>query len=525
MSRIIAGRNVLLAATSLSVAPPGRARQLISVDARPGRRRRSTRHATPHLAQSRAARLAAAVAVVAAAGACSSPPPENRTVPEPSAPVSSSAPPRQTKAWLPTGGDVYRNATTVYSGCIPDLRNADSIPSGQILDTETGQNLPLPLPELPASDEVLRHACTVATTSDGKQRVIHVITTRTPSHGLTPESEQSFIVALDVKGNRAPITKPLPAELADMSGIYPANNGFVAIDRGPNGTEAFAWFDINTIEPKIVIKLDTDVGVPPETEPIDMVPFNYDGYATILSPRIPCGDCGQPEPGFSRSQDLHFFDGPSGAEIGVFRNIGHFVPVDHGYLMEHETRLKAAPPSDLQAGVFYFDMRTKELSGPIAPYIWVPNNYFPRIDDPEFGNALIWDDNVMLIGPDTDSGLFLKVWNRKSKTEIFSLTGPQLAGLKINGLSLGPTDLLIENESDSPVIDLKTGKPVAAGWSLKPVARLDDGWVVIKPGKPGDSEGWLCISSYTQGCPTGASYPAGAYLARGVNGDYAGPWH
>ncbi|WP_301123526.1 hypothetical protein [Mycolicibacterium fortuitum] len=464
--------------------------------------------------------LMVVVALAAGLCACSSPKePSPQSVPASSATTS---PPRLTRAMLPTGQDIYRNAATVYSGCIPDVEEGKAFGAGQIFDTRTGDNRALPTPTLAAGDELLNYACTVVTAPDGTQRVVHLVKTRTPSHGLTPETEQGSIVGLDAARRQTPMTRPLPMNIEDLSAIYPAHNGFIAEHTWANGTDLVAWFDANTLELKRQVKVAEGFAPQSDTQPIDTIPYNYDGYATVYSVRIPCADCLQPDPGFTQRDDLHIFDGPSGEEIGSFPNLGAVVPVDHGFLLEHRDR-KVVAPEDAAPGVFYFDMRTKEMSGPIAPYLWT-NGSARWLSNPAFGNAFVWGEEILLIGPDEDKGVYLKVWNRKDKKEVFSLAGPQLAGLKISGVGMGAGFLFLENDSDSPVIDLQTGQPVSSGWKLHPVAKLPDGWVVIKPSKQGDREGQFCISAYARGCPIGFSYPAGAYLARGADGDYTGPW-
>jgi hypothetical protein len=67
--------------------------------------------------------------------------------------------------------------------------------------------------------------------------------------------------------------------------------------------------------------------------------------------------------------DAHFRSGRDGAEFGIFRNLGAIAAADHGFLLTHNGQGEDVDSADLAGGVFYFDKRTKNLSGPITPYL------------------------------------------------------------------------------------------------------------------------------------------------------------
>src|SRR4051812_11067198 len=91
---------------------------------------------------------------------------------------------------------------------------------------------------------------------------------------------------------------------------------------------------------------------------------------------------------------------------------------------------------------------------------------------------------------------------------------------------LGGNFLYLQNESDNRVVDFLASQSVASGWSLRPLAKLDGGWVLLRSERPQNS-GVLCVGSYQFPCGGRGAQSmdsGGAYLARGANGDYDGPW-
>ncbi len=78
----------------------------------------------------------------------------------------------------------------------------------------------------------MAQGCAVATTNDGKQRVIYLLTTKTPSQGLTPESQQTNLIAFDPSNPqptaKKPFSSPTPGNEVDANwSIYPASGEFV----------------------------------------------------------------------------------------------------------------------------------------------------------------------------------------------------------------------------------------------------------------------------------------------------------
>lgn len=140
--------------------------------------------------------IAVAVACAATLFGCGSP--AKGPQGSPASGTTSTAPQRSTRATLPgTQGDrLLRNSSTIYAGCDPAVQ-PNALQTGQIFDTQTGDNIALPHPAIAAGEKLMAQGCAVATTNDGKQRVIYLLTTKTPSQGLTPESQQTNLIAFD----------------------------------------------------------------------------------------------------------------------------------------------------------------------------------------------------------------------------------------------------------------------------------------------------------------------------------------
>jgi hypothetical protein len=420
---------------------------------------------------------------------------------------------RVTRSSLPAGARVRQNGSTIYTGCESSWSAGNKPVEGEVFDPTTGRNLPLPAPAVADTDEIVGSSCTVTADEKGVNRVVYLLTTKTPSHGLTPESEQTNLMAFDLGKSRPVVTKPFPLPLPPNPnfgyGLYPGTGAIVAAESGTDGLKTVAFIDPNTLEVESHVGERADAGV---------VAFNYDGYAISMCDRAQFGGC--------NAMDLHFFNGADGTEVGVFRNVGTHIPTDHGFLLAHSDKKVPAESADAAPGVFYFDTHTNRITGPIAPYIDLDDQ---NPEGPWWADQFVYGDTITFMGTDSSQGAFLRAFDMLEDRELFSLDGDQMKGLKIADAFSGDRFVYLRNESDNPVIDLRSQRSVSSGWTLRPIGRLAQGWVVILPGGPADSDSGLCIdSAFTATCPGGAdevSSSTTAYLARGETDDYSGPWY
>ncbi|RAV07839.1 hypothetical protein DQP55_20805 [Mycolicibacterium sp. GF69] len=382
---------------------------------------------------------------------------------------------------------------------------------GYFFDTEAGSNIALPAPTLAPRDEIVNQACTVSTNSAGDPRIVYLQTIKTPSQGLTPESHRTELVSFDPSKESGPVTiKPFPIVTDDNDwSLLPATSAIVA-HRDSHGSTQSLFFDPDTLE------LKTKAESLPDNP---LIGLNHEGYAKF-SLNIPRAGYGY------TSRDIHFFNGMDGAEIGAFRNVGLFITTNHGFFLEHDRDAKVTNPDDLQSGVFYFDMRTKDITGPVAPYLDTDGKFW---SDPTNAAQYVYGEQILLMGGDSDAGEYITVFDMGSKQEKFKLDSQQIEGLKIENAYLADNFVYLQNESDNPVIDYRTKEAVSSGWNLRPVYALDDGWTWVVPGHAADSHSphanGLCVNNYGTSCIRGAATSQdGEYLARAENGPYDGPW-
>lgn len=381
-------------------------------------------------------------------------------------------------------GNLSANIFTAYSNCsensLPHTNIAATM-RGQILDTRSGEKLPMPAIPIPPNDELEQFACVVTSTDDGTPLVTFAITATTPSSGLTPESRYTQVATLDGTSSQAVGTVRLPSPV-DSFGLRPCADGgiyFVEQSSYDMKTRSVTSFEPKTLKQRAALT----------AEPGEQIYVTYDGYAatrkvgTYMVSPVEAYD----------QWVVEFFNGIDGSKLGEFSNV---VPTDiqitpRGFLMYHGGGEPSGP------GVFFFDMPTSNTVGPVAPYL---------------AETSFYGDLLLLKGMRED--VYLKVHDIETKREVFSFNQQQIDGLKID-LSktfLGGQYLYVTNESDNPVIDLQTSQPVHAGWSLVPVRQLQNGWVLIWPEGPGSAL-----------APQGI-YPDSLFAARGASGDYDGPW-
>lgn len=450
-----------------------------------------------YLRAQRFQRVVAVPAVLLVVAACSASPRSNVSAGPSSPPSTTSASPTSsaqaqalpTRADLPDGrGLLSRNLWTVYSGC--DAQgSSDRFDAGKVFDTAQGVNVTLPRPTLDAGDELLDYVCTVTSAADGGQRVVYLVHTKTPSRGLTPESEVVRLYSLDPSGNAPAVVKPFPFEQDRSWNLHPGDGAFVAYRIDSNASvDEVAFFNPQTLD----LTAHEVPGFPSDRW---IVGFNYDGYAVVQTAS-------------DRRRDLHFINGATGQEVGLFPNWGDMVTTPTGFLVE----------SAAEDGARFFDMRTNALSDVVAPYL-VADELMHSGDklawrgtpaaalDQTYGDYFLYQGNL------SDPGYFLSILDLKTGKSVFTLDAKQLDGLNIENAYIADHYLYLEKkDADSPVIDFLTGDVASPSWSLRPAAQLAHGWSLILTG---DSKTQSSIPSDE----------SDAYLARGEGGrPYDGPW-
>ncbi|WP_179474167.1 hypothetical protein [Mycolicibacterium vinylchloridicum] len=404
---------------------------------------------------------------------------------------TSTAPVRTTQAALPVSGDgadLHLNPVALYAGCTPGFVHTTTWPDnttfGQLFNAKTGTNSRFPAPTLAAGDALVGYACTVTATDAGQLRIVYFITARTPSHGLTEESTHTDIVVMDPASNTPLQTKPYTGPYLDGAGqqmvMYTVAHGFAVGKLIENDIVALTIYDADGNTRRTV----TGVNAGPT---LDAIWLCYDGYAI-----------------YQNGSGLHFYDF-NGADVGMLSDASGPRRVDHGFLVERN--ISSNPSPDIQPGLYYFDMRSKKSTGPIAPYI----DYNPAGEGfaqlPS--DRTIYGERILLKGTRGGEGKYLKVFDTSEMRVLLDLPAEKLDGLKIDldNTSIGGDFLYITNASDNPVINFLNSEQVSSGWKLRPVAPVPEGWVIVLPDEPGSD---LEMSA--------------ANLRRGQNGAYDGPW-
>ncbi|MEZ0339267.1 hypothetical protein ACAG25_04705 [Mycobacterium sp. pV006] len=353
---------------------------------------------------------------------------------------------------------------------------------GRILDTRSGERVPMPAIPVPDNDNLEEFACVVTSTENSDLLVTFAFTATTPSAGLTPEERYTQLVMLDGVSKEATATVRLPAPV-DSFRLQPATDGgvyFLEQSRYDGKPLSLRSYEPKTLAQRVEMT----------AEPSESLYVTYAGYATT---RKTGTQLVSPTQAYDQWV-AEFFDGTDGSKVGEFPNVvsTDMQATPAGFLMYHG----GGDPSE--PGVFLFDMQTRKTSGPVAPYLADTSSY---------------GDLLLLKG--ARDGAYLTVYDRKAEKEVFALDQQQIEGLKIDlsNTYLGSNYLYVTNESDNPVIDLTTGQPVHSGWSLVPLSPLKEGWELIWPAGPGEAL-----------APQGI-YPDSLYAARGESGDYDGPWY
>ncbi|MDN4521256.1 hypothetical protein JN086_07310 [Mycolicibacterium austroafricanum] len=363
-----------------------------------------------------------------------------------------------------------RGPATLYSGCGSSIDFGEDFEfePGEVFLPVVGRNVPRPGPSVPAGVELVGGQCLVAG-DEQNIRIIYVLVLRTPSSGLNPESVRTKIVSYDPAEPGKPVATadwPVDIDPGTFEDLMPTRYGFMARSSG-----GIVGFDLNTLA------LAWRVNSAPERA--DM---NYEGF--MVSSK------GGPDIGPFESV-RHFHSAKDGAEITSFAGPSGFETFPHGFLATKGTH------KDWQR--MYLDMRTGAITGPF----------------PEEGQ--IWGNKYMDYDIWSVEQAYIKVWNLETSQEIISRTGQDVVGLNIEDIYLAGDYLYIENDDDSPVIDINTLDQVSTGWSTRPVDVVGSDWLYVIDG-PVTNGYARCFEVMRNIC-----YETGK-LVHAPGGNFPGPW-
>ena len=380
-----------------------------------------------------------------------------------------------TSAQLPAGDRVL-GPGTVSSNCSNRFSTGGDMKfdtGGQIFNPKTGRNVPLPSPTIPAGQHLVRQACTVGGDQDNI-RVYYVMTLSTPSTGLQPESKTTSIVAFDPFAQGIPQTVPWPAD-EDVSASYeiaPTYYGFIARH---NLGQGLVGFDGKSLQPSFR-----------SNDRIDTV--NFAGY-----------DAFGPAPEGKQTEVFH--SAKDGTEVG--RNTHHLQASQAAVALRDGIIVTIG---DAWPNIYgYFDFKTNQLKQPIA------------------SGGDMWGDILTSWSGKNNIGghqSFIEVRDMSENNLLFSRYGADFDGLHIKHLYFAGKYLYIENDSDSPVIDITNSAKVASGWNVRPTDVINRDWIfVLKGHVAGDTSACFGVDGH-YGCSED-----GGTLVYAPGGNYSGPWY
>jgi hypothetical protein len=384
---------------------------------------------------------------------------------------------------LPAGDAIKRGPATVYSGCTDKFQQGDSLTfsDGQVFDPARGKNVLLPKPTVPPGKKLVRHACTVGG-DENHIRVYYVFTVSTPPSGLTPESRETSIVSFDpFKPDDNPVATaawPTDLDVTQFSGVAPTYYGFMVMGKSIGGDGSVVGFDPDTLQ--------VDWRGPGEA---DLASANFEGYVRFDRAGGTPDECRY---AFHSAKD----GSQVGTELGTCMT-GGITTFPTGFI------LIAGKTFPYTFG--YFNMQTRQFETPVP------------------SGGVMWKDEK-LSASWARGRPSIEVWDAGQNKLMFSRYDNDVEGLHIKSVRLSGKYLYIENDADSPVIDITTSQKVSSGWNTRPTDFINRDWVLVLPGKQGPS------SCFQDSSPTGYSEwrdfgcPRDVTLVRAPDGQYAGPW-
>lgn len=368
---------------------------------------------------------------------------------------------------------INRSPSSFSLGC----NEGDELPkNGTVFDPPSGKLVPLPLPSIASSEELVKAHCTVAGPPD-RLRIIYILSVRVPASGLEVEkiSTRTVSYALDTPEVIADYAWPEPIGTS-IDELSATNFGFV-VRVGDNLT----GFDLNTLAPA----WERNDG------PIYYSSFN--GFAFLR------------EIGSESGLKLVINDASNGAEL---QNLSGFQrategkdfqgQTNYGWFLRHGYK---NPDND----VFYFDASSKQLIGPLSPYAEGMQRH---------GDLLLTyrRDNV-------EKDNFINIFDIKKNDYVLRKIGSEVSGLNFSEIYIAGHYLYIKNDTESSVTDLRTLTKVSQGWSTRPMDIIGTDWILAIKGP--------VTNQYVNCFDEDGFYMCKerAVLVNSPNGAYSGPWY
>lgn len=380
-------------------------------------------------------------------------------------------------SWRHSAGSLVRNCPSRIGDDYG--QGPVELPEPSIFDPVTGELVDIEPPLIPGGAELLEAGCLPSGTAEAPGVSIRMYL-RTPSKGLDPESFKSLVYTYSVASPEDPVVATL-----DFPTDTEVTQGFMA---GTGGNLLYAPGDGG-------LRLITPDGTLVKNFAASFYGVEYvDEHVFVIS--------GTEKRDFSSFTVQQGFDGVTGEPVDFASGEGDFVGTWFGGFTFADT---SGTPAVTRTTVVDTAARQAYDVGEI----WDP---------------LLWAPYAATASPN------LSVIDLETGETVLERTEEQTRGLGITGLRLSGDYLYVQNEEDSPVIDLTTGEQVSSGWRLRPTEPVSSDWMVVAPFEEGS---WLMECFHERALPnrTGGMYSLGdnfkcqqgATLVYSPEG-YDGPW-
>ncbi|QGP90611.1 hypothetical protein GKZ92_23155 (plasmid) [Gordonia sp. 135] len=301
--------------------------------------------------------------------------------------------------------------------------------------------------------QLIRVGCLPSGTAD-KPTVTYRLALRTPAQGLEPEKFETKIFTYSTNPAVEPVTATLDLP-TNQETIY-------SIMAGTGGNLLFGAGDDSKV---ILMKPD---GTEIASYPVSRRDVEYvDENAFALVDR-------NKERRYATDPPVTLYDGVSGAPVTYGGNLEELTARSIGYRYSDGFVYNIG-----DYGRAFIDTRNKRR------YDLNPNDASNPTTD-----VKIWGDYAFL----ANQGL--KVIELKTGRVLVSRTAEEWNGLGVDNWYAAGKYLYVENDDDSPVIDVTTGQQVSSGWAQRPGNLVGSKWTLVLGG-PEKADDAQCFTGRT----------------------------
>lgn len=316
------------------------------------------------------------------------------------------------------------------------------LPSPMLFDPSTGEFTTIDSPEIPAGTELVEAGCMPSGTSDDPSLTYRLVL-RTPSQGLDPESYESRIVTYSTDADAPPVTATLdlPTDRQLRSSFMAGTGGNLLYTHNSDMSSAG---EIVLIQPDGTV-LNTHEST--EDAPLSVTYVDDNSYVVSdgrnwkpdIEPVLYDARTGE------RADHVELRIGDEIVDLAadgfvIARESGSNGRYEHLFVNTREGRT--------------YDAGERQQSGK---------------------NAQVWEDYLVA----SEDGL--EVVDLDTGEVVLSRSTDEWDRLGVKNVYTAGQYLYVQNDDDSPVIDLTTGEQVSAGWEQRPTNVISQDWTLVMP--------------------------------------------